>query len=175
MPSAPSEDQVIPELAQLQQHLRTLKLHTIHDTVEQAIIDFSTSKQSALSLLLRLFSDEVAALTERRIKRRLKESTLPEPKTLQDFDFGFQPSLDEKLIRELATTQFIDRREGVILAGNSGTGKSHIAMALATQACKRGLAVRYTTAAQMLTDLYAALPMIPWSADFDGTPARHFW
>jgi len=108
-------------------------------------------------MLQRLLEAEVQHRHERRVERRIRESKLPERKTLVDFDFDFQPGLDRGQILELLGMGFVSRGQGVILAGNSGTGKSHIAKALAMEGCKHDYRVRYTTAAQMLTVLYASL------------------
>jgi len=74
-----------------------------------------------------------------------------------EFDFDFQPGLDRDLILELMTMGFVPRRQGVILAGSSGSGKSHIAKMLALEGCKHGYWVRYTTAAKMLKVLFSSL------------------
>jgi DNA replication protein DnaC len=97
---------------------------------------------------------EVSAKTERSISYRLESSRLPKPyKLLDDFDFAFQPQLRKKLIMELATLEFLDRHESVLLIGNSGTGKSHIARSLAFLACRKCHKVLYTTCSDMLSDL----------------------
>jgi DNA replication protein DnaC len=70
----------------------------------------------------RLLALEAGALIERRIERRIKDARLPERKLLADFDFAFQTGLDKSLIMELATLGFIERRQGLILAGGSGVG-----------------------------------------------------
>lgn len=108
-------------------------------------------------MLLRLLEAQVQSQRERRVERRIRDSKIPERKTLIEFDFDFQPDLDRNLIMELATMGFVARRQGVILAGSSGTGKSHIAKALALEGCKQGFRVRYTTAADMLARLFASL------------------
>lgn len=82
---------------------------------------------------------------------------MPVRKTLSAFDFDFQPTLDRDLVMELSTLRFIDQAFNVLLAGKSGTGKSHIAMALALTGCADNRRVRYTTSAQMLSTLNAAL------------------
>jgi len=112
---------------------------------------------SAAEMLTRLLQAQVHFQRERRIDRRIGDAKLPERKTLVDFDFDFQPQLDRNLVLELMTMGFVSRRQGVILGGNSGTGKSHIAKALALEACKQLYRVRYTTAADMLKTLFAAL------------------
>ena len=97
------------------------------------------------------------ALTERRIQRRIKESKLPELKLLADYDFVFQTGVDKRQIMELARLDFAGRKQGVILAGNSGTGKSHIAKALLLMGCQKNFRCRYTTATAMLQALLSGL------------------
>ena len=80
---------------------------------------------------------EASALIQRRIERRIKESKLPDRKLLSDFDFVFQKGVDKTLIMELSKLDFVDRKQGVIIAGNSGTGKSHIAKALLLLGCRK--------------------------------------
>lgn len=108
-------------------------------------------------LLERLFALEANALIQRRIERRIKESKLPDRKLLSDFDFVFQKGVDKTRIMELAKLDFVDRKQGVIIAGNSGTGKSHIAKALLLLGCRKTYRCRYTTAADMLRELIASL------------------
>lgn len=104
-----------------------------------------------------LLEPQVRERLEGRIERRVRESRLPARKTLDAFDFDFQPDLDRDLVLELATLRFLDRGFNVLLAGMSGTGKSHIAMALAMAACAADRRVRYTTSEKMLGALNAAL------------------
>jgi DNA replication protein DnaC len=109
------------------------------------------------NILERLLAIEADALIERRIERRIKESKLPERKLLSDFDFAFQKGIDQNQIMELATLSFVERKQGLILAGSSGTGKSHIAKALLLIGCTSLYRCRYTTAAHMLKTLMASL------------------
>lgn len=82
---------------------------------------------------------------------------LPDRKLIADYDFVFQTGVDKAQVLELATLGFIDRKQSLILAGNSGTGKSHIAKALLLTACQRQIRCRYTTSADMLRYLVAGL------------------
>ena len=100
---------------------------------------------------------EAQARIESRIERRIKEAQLPERKLLSDFDFVFQTGVDKAQIMELAKLDFVDRRQGLLLAGNSGTGKSHLAKALLLIGCTKLYRCRYTTAADMLADLLSGL------------------
>ncbi len=112
---------------------------------------------AVLDVLVRLFGAEVRGLIERRIERRIDESGLPERLLLADFDFDFQTGVDKTQIMNLATLGFVEQRQSLILAGNSGAGKSHIAKALLLTACQRQFRCRYTTAANMLRTLLSGL------------------
>jgi len=108
-------------------------------------------------LLERLLAIEAQGRRERRIERRIRESKLPDRKLLADFDFAFQTGVDKPQIMELAKLEFVRRKQGLILAGNSGTGKSHIAKALLLIGCMQSYSCRYTTGGDMLTNLLAGL------------------
>lgn len=114
-------------------------------------------KSAALKTLETLLAVEANDRTERRIKRRMAESKLPEYPTLQSFDFDFQPDLDRDLIMDLATLAWVDRKEDLVLLGQSSTGKSHIGKALCMIACSQERRVRYTSCADMLKELFASL------------------
>lgn len=90
------------------------------------------------------------------MERRIRESRLPDRKLLSDFDFVFQTGLNKAQAMEIAKLDFVGRRQGLVIAGNSGTGKSHIAKALLLLGCTRLYRCRYTTAADMLTELMAS-------------------
>ena len=107
-------------------------------------------------LLERLLAIAANALTERRIERRIRESHLPDRKLLADFDFVFQTGVDKAQVMEIAKMDFIGRKQGLVIAGSSGTGKSHIAKALLLLGCTQLYRCRYTTATNMLTELLAS-------------------
>ena len=94
------------------------------------------------------------------MQRRTKESKIPlgEFKLLSDFDFEFQTGVNKSQIMELGTLNFIERKQGLILAGDSGTGKSHIAKAILLVTCQYQYRCRYTTASGMLKELISGLP-----------------
>lgn len=104
-----------------------------------------------------LLGQEARGVLERRIERRIVDSKVPDRKLLQSFDFSFQPGLDKAQILELATLSFVQRKQGIIFAGASGTGKSHLAKAILLQACHMDIRCRYTTAADMLRTLLTGL------------------
>ena len=107
-------------------------------------------------VLERLLAIEAQALTDRRMERRIRESKLPERKLLADFDFVFQTGLDKAQVMEIAKLDFVGRKQGLVIAGNSGTGKSHIAKALLLIGCSQLYRCRYTTATDMLSNLMAS-------------------
>jgi DNA replication protein DnaC len=144
-------------MQRIQDSLKTLKLNTIARILDEELARAVQSNTPPTELIERLFSAEAEALIQRRIERRINESKLPERKLLADFDFDFQEGIDKTQIMELAKLDFIHRKQGVIIAGNSGTGKSHIAKALLLLGCRETYRCRYTTASDMLRDLFSGL------------------
>src|SRR5439155_489118 len=106
--------------------------------------------------LLRLAELELIERERRMVERRIKEARFATVKSLDSFDFTAIPSLNKTLVLELARCEYIARRENVIAVGNSGTGKSHIALGLGLAACQKGLSVGFTTAAAMVHELIEA-------------------
>jgi len=143
-------------LTRIRGHLKTLRLTAIEKALEKELSEAAKKALAPTDLLERLLSIEASALIERRMERRVRESRLPERKLLADFDFAFQTGVDKAQIMEIAKLDFVERKQGLVLAGNSGTGKSHIAKALLLLACGRLYRCRYTTAAGMLADLMAS-------------------
>ena len=101
---------------------------------------------------------EAAAKQQRRIEYLINTSRLPQPlKMLADFDFDFQPKLNRKLIMDLASLNFIERRESILFVGDNGTGKSHLGQSLALNACQNGYKTYYTTCSELINDLNAGV------------------
>ncbi|MGA2404489.1 MAG: IS21-like element helper ATPase IstB [Syntrophobacteraceae bacterium] len=141
----------------IKDYLKTLKLNRIASALDEELARAAKEATPCAELLERLLALEASALTERQIERRIKEAKLPDRKLLADFDFVFQTGVDKRQIMELATLSFAGRRQGVIIAGNSGTGKSHIAKALLLIGCQKNFRCRYVTASAMLRELLASL------------------
>lgn len=114
-------------------------------------------RPAPVALLERVLAAEAAFKTERRIERRIETSGLRERKTLEAFDWNFQPDLDKSAVMQLATLDFVDRKEDLVITGKSGTGKSHILQAFALRACQQQIYVRYTRCVDLLDDLFAGL------------------
>lgn len=146
-----------PTIERIRGHLKLLRLLRMEKALDNQLTAAVKEKLPPSVFLERLLALEAHDLLERRIERRIKESKLPERKLLADFDFGFQTGVDKTQIMELATLSFVQRKQGLIIAGCSGTGKSHIAKALLLIGCRQCYSCRYTTASAMLKDLMAGL------------------
>jgi DNA replication protein DnaC len=141
----------------IRKHLKTLKLSRMERALDETLALAAKQNLSPAAVIERLLDIEAVSLVERRIERRIRESKLPERKVLADFDFKFQTGIDQRQVMELATLGFVERKQWLILAGSSGTGKSSIAKALMLLACQRLYRCRYTTASFMLRDLLSGL------------------
>jgi len=108
------------------------------------------------SFLAEALATEWAGRHQRGLESRLRQARLPWVKTLEQFDFGFQPSLDRKVIRELAGLAFVERAENVILLGPPGVGKTHLAIALGVKAAEAGHRVLFLTLEELMTRLKRA-------------------
>ncbi len=129
-------------LALLPTLCRSLKLPTVQRLAELFAEEARRRSEDPLSYLTRLLLAEVESRDEKRAARRLKESGIPVLKTLQGFDFKRAPHLPEALLRTLADGGYIGAAESVLFMGEPGTGKTHLATALAVAAAQQGRAVR---------------------------------
>jgi DNA replication protein DnaC len=137
----------------LNHHLKKLKLPTmLREHVKMAEV-CRADRVDYQTYLLRLCERELTDREQRAAERRVKAAKFPVLKTLDTFDFTSQPSINQQLVRELLRGEYIDRRENVLLIGNSGTGKTHLATALAFTACAQGRRVRYFTTTGLVTHL----------------------
>ena len=114
-------------------------------------------RPGATALLEHVLGIEAAHKLERRIERRVVTSGLVERKTLEAFDWDFQPRLDKALVLELARLDFVRRHDDLVITGKAGTGKSHILKAFALRACEQGIRMRYARCVDLLDDLHAGL------------------
>jgi len=151
----PTKTTPADRLQRIRQALDELKLRDMSVELERQLDDGSDLHW--LERFERLLTAQVRGRRERAIERRVTQAKFPAIKTLDNFDFDFQSGVDRSEILHLATLDWLDRRRSILLAGMSGTGKSHIAIALGHLACLKGYRVRYTTSADMLTDLHLAL------------------
>ena len=141
----------------LRQHLDVIGLTYTLEHLDEHLAWATQEKPAAGALLDHVLGAEAAYKLERRIQRRIDQSGLPERKTLEAFDFPFQPKLDKALVMEIAGLDFARRKEDLVVTGKSGTGKSHILQALGLRGCQAQMSVRYARCVDVLDDLYAGL------------------
>jgi DNA replication protein DnaC len=140
----------------LKHHLKQLKLPTFLAEYEKQAHECAQAGVDHVRYLLRLAELELIERERRMVDRRIRAARFPVVKGLDSFDFTAIPSLNKMLVMELARGEYILRRENIIALGNSGTGKSHVALALGLAACQRGMAVGFTTAAGLVHQLMEA-------------------
>jgi DNA replication protein DnaC len=135
----------------LEHYLKRLKLPSMLKGYK-AIAELC-AKEGAdyITFLLRLAERELLDREQRAAERRIKAAGFPVLKTLDTFEFAAQPSLNEARVRELIRGEYIDEKENVLLVGNPGTGKSHLATALGFAACSQGRRVRFFTVTGLVT------------------------
>lgn len=144
------------ELERLRGQLKRLALPTIAQRFEAEATQAAKSELSYTAFLTRLVDDEVAAKLDRSVSIRLSKAGFPSVRSLESFDFSFQPALPAARIRELAELGFLDRHENVVLVGRPGVGKTHLATALAVRACHARKRVQFIAAPALLDQLLAA-------------------
>jgi DNA replication protein DnaC len=143
-------------LDRIRANLVGLRMPRALEALDHTIRRMEHGEISALEAIDGLLAEEYAIRETRRIGVALKTARLTPPKTLESFDFAFQPSLDRNRILALAELKFIERAEVVHLLGPPGTGKSHLATALAVEAVKAGKSVAFATLADIVTSLAKA-------------------
>jgi DNA replication protein DnaC len=140
----------------LAHHLKALKLPTFLREHDKLARQCAAEGADHVRYLLRLAELELIEREGRMVERRIRAARFPAVKSLDGFDFPAVPSLNKALVLELARGGYIERRENVIALGNSGTGKTHIALGLGLAACQRGMSVGFATAAALVHELLEA-------------------
>jgi DNA replication protein DnaC len=154
--SAPRNAKTAAIEALIEAHAVELKLPTVRRRFREFAADAVREQQTPIAYLAALLDAEMQERAERRERRRLLDARFPIIKRLEDFRFDDNPSVPQATIAALAEGSWIDDREQVILSGDSGTGKTHLATALAVCACHQGRRVRFTTLAGLANELQEA-------------------
>lgn len=144
------------ESERLRSQLRRLGLPTIAQIFEEEATNAAKGELSFTAFLTRLADAEVTAKVDRSVSIRLSKAQFPVLRTLEGFDFAFQPALPAARIRELAELGFVDRAENVLFVGRPGVGKTHLATALAVRACQARKRVQFVHAPTLVDQLLAA-------------------
>ena len=140
----------------LTHHLKTLKLPTFLREYDKLARQCATEGADHVRYLVRLTELELIDRERRMVERRTGQARFPAVKSLDSFDFKAIASLNKMLVLELARCEYVERRENIIALGNSGTGKTHIALGLGLAACQKGLSVGFLTAAALVHELMEA-------------------
>ena len=142
----------MPELAPM---LKQLRLSGILDSLEVRNKQAIDKKMAYPEFLALLISDEVARRDQKRFTTRLRRASFRSHKTLDQFGFDFNPTINSALVHELIAGRFIEEKVAVLIAGPCGTGKSHIAQAIGHAAVRQGRDVLFTSQSQLLGSLHA--------------------
>ena len=137
----------------LEHYLKRLKMPSMLKEYKSTAQVCSQERSDYTVFLLRLAERELQDREQRAAERRVKAARFPVLKTLDTFDFRVHPSLNEALVRELIRGEYIEEKENVLLVGNPGTGKTHLATALGFCACSQGRRVRFFTVTGLVTHL----------------------
>ena len=142
--------------ARLTNNLTRLKLITIRDKLDNFLDEASRQEMSLLETLSYLCEQEVRSKDQRRVQMGISISKLPYVRTIEQFDFEAQPSIDAKQIRDLSTCRYVANGDSLLLLGPPGVGKTHLAVALGREAIFLGYTVVFTSATALLTHLTKA-------------------
>ena len=140
----------------LEHHLKELRLPSFLREYGKLASQCATEGVSHPDYLLRLAELELNDRHQRTVQRRVRAARFPAVKSLDTFDFSAIPSVNQPLVMQLARCEYVERGENIIAIGNSGTGKTHVALGLGLAACQRGLSVGFTTAAALVNELLEA-------------------
>jgi len=142
---------------ELKQHLipqlKQLRLSGILETLEARHRQALDGKWSYIEFLARLLEDEVERRTQKQLALRVRRAAVNTTKTLEEFDFSFNPSINRQQILHLASGDYIRQKHNVLICGPSGVGQSHLAQALAHEACRQGYDVLFSTTHKLLQHL----------------------
>jgi DNA replication protein DnaC len=138
---------------QLTPQLKQLRLSGVLETLDARHRQAVDGKWSYIEFLARLLEDEVERRAQKQLALRLRRATVNTTKTLEAFDFDFNPSLNRQQVLHLASCEYIRQQSNLLLCGPTGTGKSHLAQALAHEACRQGFDVLFTNTHKMLQHL----------------------
>lgn len=140
----------------LETYLKKLKLSQSAKIYESMAREAEDNNLSFEEYLLGILEQEITQRENNSIQRGIKQASFPVIKTLESFDFMAIPSLNKPKVLKLMKGEYIQKKENIILVGNSGVGKTHIAVALGYEACRQGLRVKFYTAAGLINELVAA-------------------
>ena len=141
------------DINQLDNKMRILKLNGMLETLELRLNQAQKDSLGFIQFLEMLLEDETQHRANKKLAGRITKAHFEEEKSLEDFNFNFNPRVPSQQIHDLAICRFIERKESVIFCGPVGVGKTHLAQALGHQACRRGYSVLFSKTGRLLSDL----------------------
>jgi len=143
-------------------HLKTLRLGGFLETLDLRLTQAREEDFDHLTFLEVMVQDEIERREAKKLAQRLSRASFEEQKTLEGFDFSFNPKIKRALITNLATCIFIEKKEHVLIYGPAGVGKTHLAQAIGHEACRKGYDVLFVKSVKMLRSLHAARADQSW-------------
>ena len=142
--------------ANIESYCKLLTLSSVSDNYEYMAMDATKTKISYQEYLYKLLQQQIIDRVDRSVNAKIKKAGFPYVATIEMFDFSFQPNVDEKLLKELATLSFLDSAKNILFVGAPGVGKTHLAIAIGLEATKQRRRVKFTTAEELTNELIAA-------------------
>lgn len=143
-------------MERLRENLDNLKMRNTLEMLDNYLERAINDKLNIVDVLDHIFSEEAKNKQKRAYEKQIQMSGFPIKKTLEDFDFAFQPSLDKRQIEELATMRFVENAENVVFLGPPGVGKTHLASALGLEAARNRYSIYYINCHQLIEQLKKA-------------------
>jgi DNA replication protein DnaC len=144
------------------QQLKTLRLGGFLETLDLRLTQAQEEDYDHLTFLALMVQDEIERREAKKLAQRLSHASFEEQKTLEGFDFSFNPKIKRTLVTNLATCLFIEKKEHVLIYGPAGVGKTHLAQAIGHEACRKGYDVLFVKSVKMLRSLHAARADHSW-------------
>ena len=144
------------------QQLKTLRLGGFLESLDLRLTQAREEEFDHLTFLQVMVQDEIERREAKKLAQRLSRASFEQQKTLEGFDFSFNPTVKRSLVSNLATCIFIEKKEHVLIYGPAGVGKTHLAQALGHEACRRGYEVLFVKSVKMLRSLHAARADYSW-------------
>ncbi len=154
--------------AQIKSNLRELRLKSVLENIEIRNTEAVKSKMSYMDFLLMLTQDEIDRRRFLKKESAIKKSNMGRCKNIVEFEFDFNPKINRQQIMNLATCEFIKRKENIIFAGPTGVGKTFLAKAIGLEACHRGYKVVFVRTAKMLEHIYSGKADATFNKKLDG-------
>jgi len=144
------------------QQLKSLRLGGFLESLDLRLTQAREEEFDHLTFLQVMVQDEIERREAKKLAQRLSRASFEQQKTLEGFDFSFNPTIKRSLVSNLATCIFIEKKEHVLIYGPAGVGKTHLAQALGHEACRRGYEVLFVKSVKMLRSLHAARADYSW-------------